>query len=49
MDLLIPANPTELSDLDSPKSVQDTPEPSKTKKPEEIHDVDNTSVRTASI
>jgi hypothetical protein len=29
--------------------MQDTPEPSKTKKPEEVHNVDSTSVRTASI
>jgi hypothetical protein len=49
VDLLIPANPVELSDVDSPEAAQDTPRPSKTKKPEEVHDVDNTSVRTASI
>jgi hypothetical protein len=49
VDLLIPANPEELSDVDSPEVVQDTPRPSKMKKLEEVHDVDNTSVRTASI
>jgi hypothetical protein len=48
-DLLIPANPAELSDVDSPEAAQDTPGPSKTKKPEEVHDVDSASVRTASI
>jgi hypothetical protein len=48
-DLLIPANPMELSDIDSPETVSDTPGPSKTKKPEEVHDVDSASVRTASI
>jgi hypothetical protein len=48
-DLLIPANPTELSDVDSPETVLDTPGPSKMKKPEEFHKVDSTSIRTASI
>jgi hypothetical protein len=48
-DLLIPANPAELSDIDSPETVPDTPGPSKMKKPEEVHEVDSASVRTASI
>jgi hypothetical protein len=48
-DLLIPANPAELFDIDSPETVPDTPGPSKTKKPEEVHEVDIASVRTASI
>jgi hypothetical protein len=48
-DFLIPANPMELSDVDSPEAAQDTPGPSKTKKPAEVQDIDNTSVRTASI
>jgi hypothetical protein len=39
----------ELSDVDSPEVAQDTPEPSKTKKTEEVHDVDSTYVRTPSI
>jgi hypothetical protein len=47
--LLIPANPVELSDIDIPETVPDTSGPSKTKKPEEVHEVDNASVRTASI
>jgi uncharacterized sporulation protein YeaH/YhbH (DUF444 family) len=49
VDLLIPANPAEISDIESPETVPDTPGPSKTKKAEEVHDVDNASVRTASI
>jgi hypothetical protein len=48
-DLLIPVNPTELSDIDSPETVLDTPGPRKMKKPEEVHEVDSASVRTASI
>jgi hypothetical protein len=49
VDLLIPANLPELSDVDSSEAMKDTPEPSKIKNPEEVHDVDNTFVRTASI
>jgi hypothetical protein len=48
-DLLIPTNPVELSDIDSPEIVPDTPGPSKMTKPEEVHDVGSASVRTASI
>lgn len=48
-DLFIPVNPTELSDIDSPKTVPDTPGPKKTKKLEELHEVDSAFVRTASI
>jgi hypothetical protein len=47
--LLIPADPTEISNIDSPKTMQDTPEPSRTKKTEEVQDLDNTSMKTASI
>jgi hypothetical protein len=47
-DLLLPANPVELFDVDSPEVVQDTLGPSKTKNLEEVHDVEITSVRTAS-
>jgi hypothetical protein len=39
----------DLSDVDSPEAAQNTPGPSKMKKPEEVHDVDKTFVRTASI
>jgi hypothetical protein len=49
VDLLIPADPVEISDIDSPETAQDTPGPSKTKKTEEVQDLDSTSVKTASI
>jgi hypothetical protein len=49
IDLLIPANPAELFDIDSPEAAQHTPGPSKTKKDEEIQDVDSRYIRTASI
>jgi hypothetical protein len=38
-DLLIPADPVEMSDIDSPETTHDTPGPSKTKKTEEAQDV----------
>jgi hypothetical protein len=49
VDLLVPVDPTELSDIDSPEAAHDTPGPSKTKKNEEAQDVHSTSVKTASI
>jgi hypothetical protein len=55
VDLLIPADPAEVSDIDSPEAAQNTPGPSKTKKTkqtkkdEDIQDVDNRSVRTTSV
>jgi hypothetical protein len=49
VELLIAADPAELSDIDSPEAAHDTPGPSKIKKTEEVHDLDNTSVKTASI
>jgi hypothetical protein len=49
LNLLVPADPAELSDIDSPEAMHDTPGPSKTKKNEEAQDVDSTSVKTASI
>jgi hypothetical protein len=48
-NLLIPANPAKLSDVDSLEAKQDTLEPRKTKKTKEVHDVDNTSMRISSI
>jgi hypothetical protein len=39
VDLLILADPTEISDIDSPKTVQDTPRPSRTKKIEEVQEL----------
>jgi hypothetical protein len=35
MNLLIPIDPAEMSDIDSPEEVHDTPGPSKKKKNEE--------------
>jgi hypothetical protein len=55
VDLLVSADPTEMSDIDSPGTTQDTPGLSKTKKEkttkktEEVQDVDSLSVRMASI
>jgi hypothetical protein len=48
-DLLILADPMEISNLDSPKTASDTPRPRKIKKTKEVHDLDSTSVKTASI
>jgi hypothetical protein len=48
-DLLVPVYPVEISDVDNPETTQDTPGPSKTKKTEEVQDIDSTSVNTASI
>ena len=49
MDLLIPKDPMEMSDLDSTEATHDTPGPSKIKKTEEVHDLDSASMKTASI
>ena len=49
VDLLIPVDPVEMSDLDSPKAAHDTPRPSKIKKTKEVHDLDSASVKTTSI
>jgi hypothetical protein len=49
VDLLIPADPAEISNIDSPKSAQDTPRPSKTKKTDEVQDLSSASVKTASM
>jgi hypothetical protein len=35
MDLLIPVDPVEMSDIDSPEAAHDTPGPNKTKKNKE--------------
>jgi hypothetical protein len=54
-DLLVSADPIELSDINSPKDVQDTPGPSKTKKimkmkkDEEIQDIEKRYLWNASI
>jgi hypothetical protein len=49
MDLLIPVDPTEISDIDSTETALDTPEPINIKKIEEVHDLDSASANTASI
>jgi hypothetical protein len=49
MDLLIPVDPTEMSDIDSPEAPHDTPRAKKTKKNEEAQDVSITLAKTASI
>jgi hypothetical protein len=48
-DLLIPAEPAEMSDPDSPETMQDTPGPNKTKKTEEVQDLSSASGKTASV
>jgi len=49
VDLLILEDPTNISDLDSPEIAPDTPRPNKINKTEEVHDLDNTSMKTTSI
>jgi hypothetical protein len=49
VDLLIPTDPMEISDIDSPEVVHDTPRSRKTKKNEDGQDVSNTSAKTTSI
>jgi hypothetical protein len=49
VDLLILAELAEIPDINRPKIAQDTPRPSKTKKTEEVQDLDSASVKTASI
>jgi hypothetical protein len=55
VNLLVLANPTEISDIDSLEAAQDTPGPSRTKKtketkkPEEFKDIDRKSTRMDSI
>jgi hypothetical protein len=49
VDLLILADPAEMSDIDSPEAMHDTPGPSKTNKTEEAQDVSSTSAKTTSI
>jgi hypothetical protein len=48
-DLLVPADPAKMSNVDSPDTMSDTPGPSKTKKDDEVHDVHSTSAKTSSI
>jgi hypothetical protein len=48
-DLLVAADPIEMSDVDSPEAMPDTPRPRKTKKDVEFQDIHNTSTKTASL
>ena len=48
-NLLIPAEPAEISDIDNSETTHDTLGPSQTKKNEEAHDVKITSAKTSSI
>jgi hypothetical protein len=48
-DLLILAEPADMSNPDSPKTVHDTPGPNKKKKTEEVQYLRNASGKTSSI
>jgi hypothetical protein len=48
-DLLVAADPVEMSDMDSPKAMPNTPGPRKTKKDVEVQDIHSTSTNTTSI
>jgi hypothetical protein len=48
-NLLVAADPTEMSDVDSLEAMLDTPGPCKTKKDVEVQDIHNTSTKTASL
>jgi heme-binding NEAT domain protein len=48
-DLLVAADPIEMSDVDIPEAMSDTPGPRKTKKDVEIQYVHSTSTKTTSI
>jgi hypothetical protein len=48
-DLLVPADPAKMFDIDSSETATDIPGPSKIKKTEEVHDLDSASMKTASI
>jgi hypothetical protein len=49
VDLLVPIDPTEISDVDSLETMLDTLGPSKAKKDEEVQDANNTSIETTLI
>jgi hypothetical protein len=48
-DLLVPADPTEMSNVDSPEAMLDITEPCNTKKDVEVQYSHNTSMKTTSI
>jgi hypothetical protein len=49
VNLLILVDPMEISNIDNPETTQDTHGPSRTKRIEEVQDLDSASVKTASI
>jgi hypothetical protein len=49
VDLLVPVDPAEMSDVDSPEAMLDTPGPHKTKKDVEVQYIHSTSTKTTSI
>jgi hypothetical protein len=49
VDLLVPADPADISDVDSPETAQDLPGPSMQQKINEVQDLSSASVKTASI
>jgi hypothetical protein len=48
-NLLIPVDLVQISNIKRPEIVQDIPGPSRTKKTEEVQEIDNASVNSASI
>jgi hypothetical protein len=49
LNLLVPEELAEMSDVDSPETATNIPGPRKIKKTEEVHDLDSASVKTTSI
>jgi hypothetical protein len=49
VDLLIAVYPIEISNVESPEAMSNTPGPSKTKRDDEVQDIHNTSTKTTSI
>ena len=45
-DLLVQVDPADMFDADSPETMTDIPVPSKTKKDDEVQDVNSTSAKT---
>jgi hypothetical protein len=48
-ELLVPADLAEISDVESPEDILDTPRPRKTKKDDEVQDIHSTSMKTTLI
>jgi hypothetical protein len=49
VNLLVAADPLEMSNVDRPEAMLDTPGPRNTKKDDEVQDVHSTSMRTTLI